>query len=231
MPTRPVHTGGALQWSGSPVSLDRPRHAKALCLPGTNLRRQILDIESRSADNKRIIVEVDGPSTPTTYYLVDYAAKSADIVGEQYPGLADKPQGAVRRFEYAARDKYALFGYLTIPPGAEEKNLPLVVLPHGGPESDDTPYFDWWSQFLAARGYAVLRPQFRGSTGLGDAHRLRRPRPMGIAHAGRRHRWREGAHRPGHRRSEARVLSSARVTAATPRWPERHSRPDCTPAP
>ena len=109
---------------------------------------------------------------PPLYYLVDFAAKSADIVGEQYPGLVDKPQGAVRRFEYAARDKYALFGYLTIPPGAEEKNLPLVVLPHGGPESDDTPYFDWWSQFLASRGYAVLRPQFRGSTGLGDAHRF-----------------------------------------------------------
>jgi hypothetical protein len=131
-----------------------------------------VEIESRSADNKRVIVEVDGPSTPTTYYLVDYAAKSADIVGEQYPGLADKPQGAVRHFDYTARDQYPLFGYLTIPPGAAEKNLPLVVLPHGGPESDDEPYFDWWSQFLAARGYAVLQPQFRGSTGLGDAHRL-----------------------------------------------------------
>jgi len=131
-----------------------------------------VDIESRSADNKRIVVEVDGASSPTTYYLVDYGAKSADIVGEQFPGLADKPQGAVRRFDYTARDKYALFGYLTIPPGGTEKNLPLVVLPHGGPESDDTPYFDWWSQFLASRGYAVLRPQFRGSTGLGDEHRL-----------------------------------------------------------
>jgi dipeptidyl aminopeptidase/acylaminoacyl peptidase len=133
---------------------------------------RFIDIESRSADGKRIIVEADGASAPTVYYLVDFAAKSADIVGEQYPGLVDKPQGAVRRFEYAARDKYALFGYLTVPPGAEEKNLPLVVLPHGGPESEDTPYFDWWSQFLASRGYAVLRPQFRGSTGLGDAHRL-----------------------------------------------------------
>ncbi len=131
-----------------------------------------VEVESRSADNKRIVVKVDGASTPTTYYLVDYAAKSADIVGEQFPGLADTPQGTVRRFEYAARDKYALFGYLTIPPGAEEKNLPLVVLPHGGPESEDEPWFDWWSQFLASRGYAVLRPQFRGSTGLGDAHRL-----------------------------------------------------------
>jgi hypothetical protein len=53
-----------------------------------------VDIESRSADNKRIVVEVDGASSPTTYYLVDYGAKSADIVGEQFPGLADKPQGA-----------------------------------------------------------------------------------------------------------------------------------------
>jgi dipeptidyl aminopeptidase/acylaminoacyl peptidase len=139
---------------------------------GRTFGGRYIDIESRSADNKRVIVEVDGASTPAVYYLVDYAAKSADIVGEQYPGLADRPQGAVRRFEYAARDKYSLFGYLTIPPGAEEKNLPLVVLPHGGPESDDTPWFDWWSQFLASRGYAVLRPQFRGSTGLGDAHRL-----------------------------------------------------------
>jgi len=131
-----------------------------------------IDIESRSSDNKRVIVEVDGPASPTVYYLVDFGAKSADIVGEQYPGLADQPQGEVRRFEYQARDQYALFGYLTIPPGVEGKQLPLVVLPHGGPEASDTPSFEWKSQFLASRGYAVLRPQFRGSTGLGDAHRL-----------------------------------------------------------
>jgi dipeptidyl aminopeptidase/acylaminoacyl peptidase len=84
----------------------------------------------------------------------------------------DQPQGTVRQFDYSARDNYALFGYLTIPAGAAEKNLPLVVLPHGGPESRDTADFDWWSQFLSSRGYAVLRPQFRGSTGLGAEHRL-----------------------------------------------------------
>jgi dipeptidyl aminopeptidase/acylaminoacyl peptidase len=149
-----------------------PAAQKRYSALGRTFAGRYVEIVSRSADNKRIVVEADGASAPTTYYLVDYSAKTADIVGEQFPALADKPQGTVRRFEYAARDKYALFGYFTVPLGAEEKNLPLVVLPHGGPESDDTPWFDWWSQFLASRGYAVLRPQFRGSTGLGDAHRL-----------------------------------------------------------
>ena len=47
------------------------------------------------------------------------------------------------------------------------KGLPLVVLPHGGPGARDDPGFDWWAQALASRGYAVLQPQFRGSTGFG----------------------------------------------------------------
>jgi len=149
-----------------------PAAQKRYAALGRTFAGRIVDIESRSADNKRVVVEVADASAPTLYYLVDYGAKSADIVGEEYPGLADKPQGDVRRFEYEARDKYALFGFLTTPPGVAAKGLPLVVLPHGGPESDDDAYFHWWSQFLASRGYVVLRPQFRGSTGLGDAHRL-----------------------------------------------------------
>jgi dipeptidyl aminopeptidase/acylaminoacyl peptidase len=62
--------------------------------------------------------------------------------------------------------------YLTLPPGAQPgAKLPLVVLPHGGPEARDSGTgFDWWSQFVAARGYAVLQPQFRGGTGFGRAH-------------------------------------------------------------
>ncbi|MCI3952813.1 MAG: acylamino-acid-releasing enzyme [Burkholderiales bacterium] len=157
---------------------DRPYHwidpvaQKRYAALGRSFPGRYVDIESRSADNQRVIVEVGGAAAPTMYYLVDFAAKSADIVGEEYPGLADKPVGTVRRYDYAARDQYALFGYLTLPPGAAEKQLPLVVLPHGGPESHDTTNFDWFSQFFAARGYAVLRPQFRGSTGLGEAHRL-----------------------------------------------------------
>ena len=59
--------------------------------------------------------------------------------------------------------------YLTLPPGKDAKNLPAIVLPHGGPSGRDYWGFDWLPQFLAARGYAVLQPQFRGSAGFGDA--------------------------------------------------------------
>ena len=64
-------------------------------------------------------------------------------------------------------DGYEITAYLTLPPGREPKSLPLIVFPHGGPYARDTGDFDWWTQFLATRGYVVLQPQFRGSTGFG----------------------------------------------------------------
>ncbi len=128
-------------------------------------------ISSRSSDGNRVVAEVNSASAPTVYYLVDFAAKKADIIGEQYPGLAEAPLGEVRVFEYAARDGAAIPAYLTLPPGKKSENLPLVVLPHGGPEARDHHDFDWLPQFLASRGYAVFQPQFRGSTGFGEAHR------------------------------------------------------------
>ena len=124
----------------------------------------------RSADNQKIVVLVEDQTHAPIHYLVDYTAKKADIINEAYPLLEGVKLGAVRDFQYEARDKYALDGFLTIPAGAEEKNLPLVVMPHGGPEAHDEAGFDWLAQFLASRGYAVLQPQFRGSTGRGRAH-------------------------------------------------------------
>jgi dienelactone hydrolase len=126
---------------------------------------------ARSTDQKRVLVRVWGPQNPPVYYLVDYAGKTADIVGEEYPALADVALGEVRTINYKARDGYEVPAYLTTPPGSAGKNLPLVVLPHGGPVArDEHGEFDYWSQFLAHRGYAVLRPQFRGSSGFGKAH-------------------------------------------------------------
>jgi dipeptidyl aminopeptidase/acylaminoacyl peptidase len=58
--------------------------------------------------------------------------------------------------------------YLTLPPGSTGKNLPAIVMPHGGPGARDEWGFDWLAQFYAARGYAVLQPNFRGSAGYGD---------------------------------------------------------------
>jgi dipeptidyl aminopeptidase/acylaminoacyl peptidase len=85
--------------------------------------------------------------------------------------LVNAPLGEVREFTYKARDGYEIPAFVTLPAGAGDKQLPMVVLPHGGPESRDVRCFDWLAQFLASRGYAVLQPQFRGSTGYGEAHR------------------------------------------------------------
>jgi dipeptidyl aminopeptidase/acylaminoacyl peptidase len=126
----------------------------------------------RSDDGKRVIAKVDSPSHPAVFYLVDFTTGKADIAGESYPALSAATLGEVRPTRFAARDGTQIPAYLTLPPGRGDKNLPLVVLPHGGPESRDYDDFDWWPQFLATRGYAVLQPQFRGSTGFGSAFRV-----------------------------------------------------------
>ncbi len=136
-------------------------------------------LEARSVDHKRVLVRVWGSAAPPVYYVVDYARKTADIVGDEYPSLIDQKLGEVRTISYKARDGYEIPAYLTLPPGADAKNLPLVVLPHGGPEARDFDEFDWWAQFIATRGYAVLQPQFRGSSGFGEAHRLAGRRQWG----------------------------------------------------
>jgi len=133
---------------------------------------QRVSIIDRSEDDKRVIVTVSSPSRPQEFYLVDFTSGKADLAGETWPALAGVTLGEVRAFTYPARDGTQIPTYLTLPPGRGEKNLPMVVLPHSGPEGRDEFRFDWEAQFLATRGYAVLQPQFRGSTGFGRAHRL-----------------------------------------------------------
>jgi dipeptidyl aminopeptidase/acylaminoacyl peptidase len=129
-----------------------------------------VDVVSRSRDGRRLVVLGTKASRPPVYYLVDFDAKSADILAESYPLLADVALGEVREFEYRTRDEYPLMGYLTMPPDAPARRPALVVMPHGGPEARDYAGFDWMSQFLVSRGYAVFQPQFRGSSGFGRAH-------------------------------------------------------------
>jgi len=131
-----------------------------------------VDVYSRSQDGSRVVAEVDDRTHPPVFYLYDFNTQRADVIGEAYPGLDHVTLGAVRSITYAARDGTVIPAYLTLPPGRAPKDLPMVVLPHGGPESHDIPDFDWLAQFLAVRGYAVLQPEFRGSTGFGEAFRL-----------------------------------------------------------
>jgi len=85
--------------------------------------------------------------------------------------LQESDLGVMKPCPYKSRDGLDIHSYLTLPPGKAEKNLPMVVLPHGGPDDRDFLHFDWMAQFLATRGYAVLQPNFRGSTGYGVGFR------------------------------------------------------------
>ncbi len=123
----------------------------------------------RSVVGRRVLVQVESMSSPPVYQLVDFEQRRADIVAEAYPGLEPAALGTVRYFKYNARDGTPIPAYLTLPPGRPATDLPVVILPHGGPRARDVAEFDWLPQFLATRGYAVLQPQFRGSTGYGEA--------------------------------------------------------------
>lgn len=115
----------------------------------------------------RILLHTDGDKDSGAYYLVDLTARKATALGYDYPPVGSDDVGARRMFDYKAADGMALQGVLTLPPGRTPKNLPVIVLPHGGPRAHDGLAFDWWSEAFAARGYAVFQPNFRGSDGYG----------------------------------------------------------------
>lgn len=127
-----------------------------------------------SADRARYVVRISSGSSPGAWYLFDRPKKELSPLGEEYPELKDASFGTTTWITYKARDGLEIPAYLTLPPGAPSagRKPPLIVLPHGGPASRDDADFDWLTQYLATRGYAVLRPQFRGSAGFGRAFLL-----------------------------------------------------------
>jgi dipeptidyl aminopeptidase/acylaminoacyl peptidase len=124
---------------------------------------------SMSHDRQRVVVFSMSDVEPGVYYLWDREHKNLDIIGEVQPGLNASVLAPVEAVTYTARDGKLIPAYLTLPREVEHRNLPVVVLPHGGPQSRDTGVYDFLPQFLASRGYAVMQPNFRGSTGYGNA--------------------------------------------------------------
>jgi dipeptidyl aminopeptidase/acylaminoacyl peptidase len=117
----------------------------------------------------RFVIVVEGPRTPPIYYLFDRAANRLFPIAQSYPQLKEADLGEMKPYPFKARDGLDIHAYITLPPGKAPKNLPAIVMPHGGPDARDEMRFDWWAQFLANRGYVVLQPNFRGSAGYGKA--------------------------------------------------------------
>lgn len=151
-----------VQWL-DPAALHR-QEVLQRAFPG----RQV-EVYGWTTDGTKALARVESPSSPPIYYLVDFTTHRADIAAEEYPALASMPLGELKEITYQARDGTAIPAYLTRPPDNSVRPGPLIVLPHGGPNERDYPRFDWIVQFLASRGYTVLQPQFRGSSGFGEA--------------------------------------------------------------
>ncbi|WP_395645937.1 alpha/beta hydrolase family protein [Terricaulis sp.] len=123
---------------------------------------------SWSRDHSRVLVYGERGLDGGGYYLFTPSDGRLERLALRYPEVAAAARTSERQaITYRARDGTRIPAYLTTPSGADGRNLPLVVLVHGGPHSRDTMDFDWWAAFLASRGYAVLQPNYRGSSGYG----------------------------------------------------------------
>lgn len=115
----------------------------------------------------RFIVWTTRADDPGHYYFYDRDAGVMSRIATPIEEMAGKRLSPVQAIQYVSRDGLTIHGYLALPGGVGGKDLPLVVLPHGGPHARNTWTYDADVQFLANRGYAVLQPNFRGSSGYG----------------------------------------------------------------
>ena len=125
-------------------------------------------ITSMSADGQRMLISLTDANAPGALYLYDRRTEKLARLAEMNPVISMRHLAPVSLVHYKARDGLPIEAVLTLPEGRKPEHLPMVVLPHGGPWAQDRPEYDYWSQFLANRGYVVLQPNFRGSTGYGD---------------------------------------------------------------
>jgi len=117
-----------------------------------------------------LLVMTEGVGDAQTWWMIDIKGRNSREIGHSYP-IKAADVGPMRMVKYTAGDGTEIAGVLTLPPARKAAKLPVVILPHGGPGARDYPGFDWWAQALASRGYAVLQPNFRGSTGYSAAFR------------------------------------------------------------
>jgi dipeptidyl aminopeptidase/acylaminoacyl peptidase len=120
-----------------------------------------------SRDETKFLVRTHSDRTLGSYYFLDWPARKLIPLAEVSPWLKADQMSEMKPVSVQSRDGLALPAYLTLPPGREPKNLPALLVVHGGPWARDHWGFDPENQFLANRGYAVLQVNFRGSTGYG----------------------------------------------------------------
>ena len=133
-------------------------------LPSTPL----IDFAAASRDAKVLLIHASADTDPGAYYVLNRTTKQMEPVLLSRELVRPEHLAPVQSITYPAADGKMIPAYLTMSKEGPAKGRPAVVLPHGGPSARDNWGFDWLAQFLAARGYAVIQPNYRGSEGYGD---------------------------------------------------------------
>lgn len=157
--------------SGSAMTLTdkAPLEAQVMASLQAQFPDQIVSLADTSRSHNKLLFFVYSDRNSGEYYLYDAATGEASFFDAVQNWIDPEQMATVRRIEYTARDGLGIRGYLTLPSGREPKNLPMVVMPHGGPIGvRDSWGWDAEAQFLASRGYAVLQMNYRGSAGYGQ---------------------------------------------------------------
>lgn len=129
---------------------------------------QDVQVTSHTKDASEWVVLVDSDTNPGDFYIFNRKTNKLKYLVSRRPWVKPEMMAEQRPIKVTARDGLELRGYLTLPPGKEAKDLPLVVNVHGGPHGPRDEWgYNWENQFLANRGYAVLQINFRGSGGYG----------------------------------------------------------------
>jgi dipeptidyl aminopeptidase/acylaminoacyl peptidase len=126
-----------------------------------------LSFSSSTADERRWLIRATSDTEPGETYLFDRQTKKLTLQYRVREKLVRGYLALMKPVRYASSDGLEIPAYLTLPKGVAPKNLPAIIVPHGGPWGRDAWGYDSYAQFLANRGYAVLQPNFRGSTGYG----------------------------------------------------------------
>ena len=169
--------GRPLSWNGQLVGVLAPR--TVYFDPDGAALQQMVDkalpdgraiIRGMTPDRHFALVQVEAADKPTVLYKLTLGEKKKlAFIGSSYPELEGQALASVKKVHYQTRDGQPIEAILTMPAGVK-RPIAFVVMPHGGPTAEDSAVFDYWTQFLASRGYGVLQPNFRGSTGYGVAH-------------------------------------------------------------
>ena len=122
---------------------------------------------SSTKDEKLWLIHANADTDPGSTYLFDRSTKKLTLQYQSREKLNRSYLAPMKPVKYPSSDGMEIPAYLTLPKGVEAKNLPAVIVPHGGPWYRDSWGYNAFAQFLANRGYAVLQPNFRGSTGYG----------------------------------------------------------------